>query len=110
MTIRVEHPPEAPPRVEITVQHSQTLTLLLQDQPQLHRALDQAGIASDGRSLIFHLDDQGGGGSPGGGSAGDDRPAPASHTAATAATIEDDPQTAVPVPLAWRRAGLDITA
>jgi flagellar hook-length control protein FliK len=38
--IRIERPADAPARVEITVERSETLTLLLRDQPQLQRALD----------------------------------------------------------------------
>ncbi len=53
--IAIERPPDAPPRVDITVERSETLTLLLRDQPQLQRALDQAGVPSEGRSVAFHL-------------------------------------------------------
>ena len=53
--IRIERPQDAPARVEITVERQETLTLLLRDQPQLQRALDQAGIPADGRSVTFHM-------------------------------------------------------
>ena len=53
--IAIERPQDAPPRVEITVERSETLTLLMRDQPQLQRALDQAGVPSEGRSVTFHL-------------------------------------------------------
>jgi chemotaxis protein MotD len=53
--IRIDRPSDAPARVEITVERSETLTLLLRDQPQLQRALDQAGIPTDGRSVTFHV-------------------------------------------------------
>lgn len=53
--VRIDRPPEAPARVEITVEKPETLTLLLRDQPQLQRALDQAGVPAEGRSLTFHL-------------------------------------------------------
>ncbi|MGH7154536.1 MAG: flagellar hook-length control protein FliK [Acetobacteraceae bacterium] len=104
VTIRVERPPEAPPRVEITVQHPQTLALMLRDQPRLHHALDQAGIASDGRSLTFYLDDNGRGGSPGGGSTDDHWSAGGTPEQTTMS--DEGPL----IPPAWRRAGLDITA
>lgn len=53
--VRVERPLEAPARVEITVEKPETLTLLLRDQPQLQRALDQAGVPAEGRSVSFHI-------------------------------------------------------
>jgi flagellar hook-length control protein FliK len=53
--VRIERPPEAPARVEITVEKPETLQLLLRDQPQLQRALDQAGVPAEGRSVTFHI-------------------------------------------------------
>ena len=53
--VRIERPPDAPARVEITVERTETLNLLLHDQPQLQRALDQAGVPNDGRSVTFHV-------------------------------------------------------
>ncbi len=53
--VRIDRPSEAPARVEITVEKSETLTLLLRDQPQLQRALDQAGVPAEGRSVTFHV-------------------------------------------------------
>lgn len=108
VTIRVERPPEAPPRVEVTVQHSQTLSLMLRDEPQLHHALDQAGIATEGRTLTFHLSDPGGGGS-GNSGAENDPPAATGRTAPRAGVTDELPDLAA-MPVAWRRAGLDITA
>jgi flagellar hook-length control protein FliK len=55
LQIRVERPPDAPAHVDITVEKPETLTLLLRDQPQLQRALDQAGVPPDGRSVTFHV-------------------------------------------------------
>ncbi len=46
-------------RVEITVDRPATLALLRQDEPALHRALDNAGVPVEGRSLTMQL------GSPG---------------------------------------------
>ena len=53
--IRIDRPPDAPARVDITVEKTETLTLLLRDQPQLMHALDQAGVPPEGRSVTFHV-------------------------------------------------------
>jgi len=53
--IRIDRPPDAPARVDITVEKPETLTLLLRDQPQLLHALDQAGVPPEGRSVTFHV-------------------------------------------------------
>ncbi len=53
--IRIDRPTDAPARVDITVERTETLTLLLRDQPQLQRALDQAGVPPEGRSVTFHV-------------------------------------------------------
>ncbi|MEJ0016069.1 MAG: flagellar hook-length control protein FliK [Acetobacteraceae bacterium] len=53
--IRIDRPPQAPARVEIIVEKADTLILLLRDQPQLLRALDQAGVPAEGRSITFHI-------------------------------------------------------
>jgi len=123
--VRVERQPDAPVRVDITVQRPETLTLLLRDQPQLQRALDQAGLPADGRSVVFHVSppspvsaDAGnsnglatssgnnwGGGSHGGFTGQH------SGQPARGADAEEDVATAAAPPLArWLRAGIDITA
>jgi flagellar hook-length control protein FliK len=53
--VRIDRPTDAPARVEITVEKAETLTLLLRDQTQLQRALDQAGVPTEGRSVTFHI-------------------------------------------------------
>ncbi len=53
--VRIDRPPEAAARVEITVEKPETLTLLLRDQPQLQHALDLAGVPAEGRSVTFHI-------------------------------------------------------
>jgi hypothetical protein len=53
--VRIDRPTDAPARVDITVEKTETLTLLLRDQPQLQRALDQAGVPPEGRSVTFHV-------------------------------------------------------
>jgi flagellar hook-length control protein FliK len=41
--------------VEITAEKSDTLRALQQDQPQLHRMLNEAGIPAAGRTVTFHV-------------------------------------------------------
>jgi flagellar hook-length control protein FliK len=53
--VRVDRPMDGPARVEITVERPETLSLLLRDQPELQWALDQAGIPSEGRNLVFQI-------------------------------------------------------
>jgi flagellar hook-length control protein FliK len=53
--IRIDRPTDAAAHVDITVEKPETLTLLLRDQPQLQRALDQAGVPAEGRSVSFHV-------------------------------------------------------
>jgi hypothetical protein len=53
--IQIDRAGDTAPRVDITVQRPQTLELLLRDQPQLQRALDQAGVPQAGRTLTLHL-------------------------------------------------------
>ena len=42
-------------QVDITADNPATLLALQRDQPQLHRALDDAGIAAAGRTVTFHV-------------------------------------------------------
>jgi hypothetical protein len=53
--IRIDRATDMPARVEITVEKAETLTLLLRDQSQLQRALDQAGVPPEGRTVTFHV-------------------------------------------------------
>jgi len=120
--IRIDRPQDAPAQVDITVQRPETLTLLLRDQTQLQRALDQAGVPPDGRSLTLHIappdaatpsgnshasvaasadPGQGGGNGAGTRSGGQGRPGDATDPDL------DDPAALLP---RWLRAGLDITA
>ena len=113
--IRIDRPVEAPVRVEVSVSRPETLTLLLRDQSQLQRTLDQAGVPPEGRSLTFQLTDQGGGGLP---RPSDGFPQPESGGPPNPGgglsddTAENDsaPLAGLPVLTSWRRAGLDITA
>ena len=124
--IRIDRPQDAPARVEITVQRQETLTLLLRDQPQLQSALNQAGVAQDGRSIIFHLaaaepaPNSGAAlvsssGSNVAGQAGNGADNASRHGGGTqqqsADSMDDTDNEFTPVALPnWLRAGLDITA
>jgi flagellar hook-length control protein FliK len=123
--IRIERPPEAPARVEIVVERQETLNMLVRDQVQLQRALDQAGVPADGRSVIIHVASAEPAPRPEGGlaaasgtssaSTGDasynasrQGGSPARHQASFADDTEDD---FIPVASpSWTRGGLDITA
>ena len=102
--IRLDRTADGPARVVVSVQRPETLHLLLRDQAGLHRALDQAGVSAQGRSLSFQLG-SGGGGNPSGGASS--RP-----DGAAGGRGEPSGVAATPPPPAPRfvRAGLDITA
>lgn len=53
--VHIERLPDGSARVDLKVEKPDTLLLLLRDQPQLHRALDLAGVPSTERTLQFHL-------------------------------------------------------
>lgn len=53
--VRIERTPDGPARVELVVERPDTLLMLLRDQPQLHRALDLAGVPAPDRTLQFQL-------------------------------------------------------
>lgn len=122
--VRVTRLPGEPVRVEVTVQRPETLGLLLRDQPQLQRALDQAGLPADGRSLTFHVAAPPPPASPsasaptgpsGFAPSGDDYGSPGNHHQGGAGRggmpAEDASADAGPAPSpVWLRAGLDITA
>ncbi len=52
--IKVERQDGGPIAVSLSAERPETLAMLMRDQPELHRALDQAGIPSEGRQLTFH--------------------------------------------------------
>lgn len=53
--IRIDQTAEGTARVTIAAERPETLELLRLDQRRLHQVLDQAGIASDGRSVSFQV-------------------------------------------------------
>jgi hypothetical protein len=121
--IRIDRPTDAPAQVEITVQRPETLTLLLRDQPQLQRALDQAGVPADGRGVTLHIaapesaassgnstsSSVAAGADPGqgGGNGAGTRSGGQGRSGDSADQGQDDTSTPLP---RWLRAGLDITA
>ena len=135
--IRLDRPEQGPASVSLTVQRPETLALLVHDQAQLHRALDQAGVPADGRTITFHLarsepvaaagsvstatpdfghspGAQAGGSGQGRGTAPNDGSgAQGGHARrdpasdGSGASTVDDNNNIVP---AWARAGVDITA
>jgi flagellar hook-length control protein FliK len=121
--IQIDRAPDAPARVEITVQRPQTLELLVRDQPQLQHALDQAGVPHAGRTLTLHLASQEPGASAfdaagsgnagfGNGSAGHRSAGGSSRNGGNGygAARSDTETTPIMTPIRSYRAGLDITA
>jgi flagellar hook-length control protein FliK len=124
--IKIDRPSDAPARVEITVEKPETLSMLLRDQPQLQRTLDQAGVPVEGRNVTFHV------ATPEPASRSDTGTAPVPNTTAGGLTGDGSHGTArqhtqsgrrqhdatddggaefTPIQASgWMRAGLDITA
>lgn len=111
LEIRMVRAPDGPPHVEITAERPATLALLRQDEPALHRALNDAGVPADGRSLTMQLGRSGGqeSGPQGGGQgwAGPRRPIQWSEAVGGVRIGLPDP--ALP-PTRLSRSALDITA
>ena len=120
--IRVERDSAGTATVQVTVERPETLHLLKADQPQLHRALDSAGLLGEGRTLTFALHQpsspdaqapaaaSGGaafGGAGGGGTGRHAMPGRQGRTALFDAPEED---AGFGAPPGWIRAGVDITA
>jgi flagellar hook-length control protein FliK len=119
--IRIDRPTDAPARVDIAVQRPETMTLLLRDQPELQRALDQAGVPADGRSITIHIavtdaatsaaSAAGSTGSAGLGQQANDSGTNRQSTQGRPGGAPDQAPDDRPAPLVrWLRAGLDITA
>jgi len=56
--IQIDRAHDATAAVRITAERPETLSLLMRDQHDLRRTLDQAGVPTDGRTLSFQLADQ----------------------------------------------------
>jgi flagellar hook-length control protein FliK len=115
--IRIVHTSGVTAQIDIEVQHPQTLALLQHDEPQLHRALDQAGVASDNRTISLHLSNPDSGSARGNGGAGMGGDNPRNNQAqsqaqSSSALNETDPVESGTQNVAprWFRAGVDITA
>lgn len=131
--IQIDRPTDdTPARVAITVERPETLQLLLRDQPQLQRALDQAGVPAEGRSITFHVTTpepaartetamaptptgssaaMGGDLSHSASRQGGRSSQPGAETGASGASDDNEDLGAIAVtPTRWLRAGLDITA
>ncbi len=121
--VRVERDPAGAATVQITAERPETLHLLKTDQPQLHRALDSAGLPAEGRTLAFSLQQQsssdhqtsaaapGGGQFDGAGGSGTGRhatPGRQGRAATLFGATAEDPGPGEPI--GWVRAGVDITA
>ena len=114
--IHVERTADGATSVQVTAERPDTLRLLMADQPQLHRALDSAGVPQDGRSMALSLATPESGGQSPGGAGADGQPADGGsqagserqqrHPYAEAA----DAGRNTPSLSAWLRAGVDITA
>ncbi len=61
--VRIDRTDGGPARVELAVERTDTLMTLLQDRPQLDKALDLAGVPPEGRTLQFSLSSPGHGSS-----------------------------------------------
>ncbi len=124
--VKIDRSPDAPARVEIIVEKPETLNMLLRDQAQLQRALDQAGVPAEGRNVTFHVgtpepsprNDSGtapvpntiAGGFAGDGSHGTARQHTRSGRRHHDATDDGGGEFTPINPSSWMRAGLDITA
>ncbi len=109
LQIRIDRPPDAPPKVEIRVEHAQTLNLLLHDQPRLHQALDQAGVPPEGRNVVLLLGHSGGGQTPAGeGRSGNSGRSGVARAAVSGASADQDDLG--PAPAIWNSAGLNVIA
>lgn len=110
VAIRVDHPPDAPTQVVVSVQRPETLALMLRDQSHLHQALTQAGVPTDGRALSFQLDGQQQSSARHQGGGGGGRPGRIAAEAQAAPELGAVAAPASPGAGRWFRAGIDITA
>lgn len=127
--IRIDRSTAGDAHVAITAERPETLQMLQQDQAEIHRTLDHAGVPTDGRTLAFHVappsEPGGNHASSGGGSNGTGGGAGASFNSGNnrhemrdqggtgvprRQTVFDTQLDQEPTPQRWQRVGLDITA
>jgi flagellar hook-length control protein FliK len=125
--VRIDRLAGGATHVAITAERPQTLQTLEQDQAELHRALDHAGVPAEGRTLAFHVaaspqSAPGGNNAASGGSgngagasygSGSNRQAARDQSASGASRPQppaNDPSDEDTTPQRWQRVGLDITA
>jgi flagellar hook-length control protein FliK len=104
--ITVERATDGTTSIHVAAEQLATLDLLRHDQDNLNRALDQAGVGSQGHTLSFSWDGSGGGmsgwGNPG--------RQPGDHLPADPATPYADETTPTASVAAAARGGIDVTA
>ncbi len=119
--VQIDRAKDGTATVQVTVERPETLRLLMADQPQLHRTLDNAGVSQDGRSLTLSLATPDSGSSSagmGGGAAGQSMADSQSggqsgrqgRTPYASGGDDDQPATPKASQPSWLRAGVDITA
>ena len=118
--VRIDRDSSGTPAVQVTAERPETLKLLVADHAQLHRALDNAGVAADGRTVSFSLTTPGGSpsgatddsssGAAGGGNAAGQQNGRNQGRAASPYPATDDEHSSFTTQSAWLRAGVDITA
>lgn len=109
LEVRMTRNQDAGTRIEVTVEKPATLALLRQDEPALHRALSDAGVPPEGRSVSMQLGQPGGQELAGQGGQGKTprRPSGAASGMETGLDVAEVPPSRLPHAL---RSALDITA
>lgn len=116
LRVHIERPREGPVHVTVEATRPETLQLLRQDQPALHRALDQAGLPPEGRIVVLQQASPETGsqrataGDAGSGSAGGQGNRGGSQGWSGSGGNGGEPGGDAPRRTPWLRAGLDITA
>ena len=116
LRIRIERGGDGPVQVTVEATRPETLRLLHQDEPALHRALDQAGLPAEGRVVLLqHAPSDGGArqnatyaGDAGGG--GDRQARQGGHDREVAEAGDVDQRSGASEIPGWTRAGINITA
>jgi hypothetical protein len=104
--IMVERATDGTTSIHVAAEHLATLELLRQDRGDLTRALDQAGLGSEGHSLSFSWDGSGGG-MPGWGNSSHQ---PGDRSTADVIRPYVEETVSAPSAAAAARGGIDVTA